>query len=76
MRWAGGRQIWACKLTSNIGDTENSDGARLEDAALVWQEGSSTRSWDGLGSASGGTVGKAVATGVVVGVAGRLLDRL
>lgn len=64
------------KLTSNIGDTENSDGARLEDAALVWKEGSGTRSWHGLGSASGGTVGEAVATGVVVGVAGRLLDRL
>lgn len=63
-------------LTSNIGDTQNSNGARLEDAALVWQEGSGTRSWHGLGSAGGGTVGEAVATGVVVGVAGRLLDRL
>lgn len=71
-----GRWVWICKLTSNIGDTENSDGARLEDAALVWKKGSSTRSWHGLGSARGGTVGEAVATGVVVGVAGRLLDRL
>lgn len=70
------RRVWVCKLTSNIGDTENSDWARLEDAALVWQEGSGTRSWHGLGSATGGTVGEAVATWVVVGVAGRLLDML
>lgn len=74
MGW--GRRVWVCKLTSNIGDAENSDGTRLEDAALVWQQGSGTRSWHGLGSTSGSTVGKAVATGVVVGVAGRLLDRL
>lgn len=63
-------------LTSNIGDTEDSDGTRLQDAALVWQERGGTRRWHGLGRAAGCTVGKAVATGVVVGVAGRLLDRL
>lgn len=71
-----GRRAWVCGLTSNVRDTENSDGARLENAALVWQEGDGTRSWHGLGSAGGGTVGEAVATGVVVGVAGRLLYRL
>lgn len=76
MRGRPGSRIWIGRLTSNIGDTEDSDGARLENAALVWQEGSSTRSWHGLGSAAGCTVGKAVTTGVVVGVAGRLLDRL
>lgn len=63
------------KLTSNIGDAENTERTRLDDTALVGQEGGSTRSWHVLRLNASSAVGH-VATGVVVGVTRGLLVRL
>lgn len=63
------------RLTSNIGDTENTQRTRLDDTALVGQQGSSTRSRHVLGLNASSAVGH-VATGIVVGVTRRLLVRL
>lgn len=53
----------AGRLTSDVRNAENSDGASLDDATLVGKEGYGAGDWPGVRS-SNGTIGK-VAGGVV-----------